>query len=74
MIGCLLGPRGLAVEQQGTKGESQTIHYTHAVPLLHHWTGLSAALEMGLELVSVIIRGFKWPVTTAIHECGPHGR
>lgn len=30
-----------------------TARYTHAIPLLHHWTGLSMAFEAGMDMVSL---------------------
>jgi len=46
VIGCLLGSQPPQSSEKGI-----TIDYTHAIPLLHHWTGLNYALEMGLQLV-----------------------
>ena len=42
IIGCLLGP--------SSSSEDSTT-YVHAIPLLHHWTGLSFAIELGLTFV-----------------------
>lgn len=35
------------------KEESGTVQVEDAVPLLHHWTGLSPSMEIGLDLVSL---------------------
>lgn len=62
VIGCLLGPSsaststststsspGTAVSQDAST-ESKTT-FEHAIPLIHHWTGLSMAIEAGLGMV-----------------------
>ena len=50
VIGCLLGPAP-APSNDDEKNDGHEVRYEHAVPLLHHWTGLSAALDMGMLLV-----------------------
>lgn len=54
VIGCLLGPAVVSQAAPTSNDENQEreIRYEHAVPLLHHWTGLSAAIEMAMVLVS----------------------
>ncbi|KAK9899850.1 hypothetical protein P389DRAFT_192153 [Cystobasidium minutum MCA 4210] len=46
VIGCLLGP-----SVPTNAGSEREVRYEHAIPLLHHWTGLSAALDMAMLLV-----------------------
>lgn len=48
VIGCLLGPAPTSSDNT-----AREVQYEHAVPLLHHWTGLSAAIEMALTLVCI---------------------
>lgn len=50
VIGCLLGPTPTSSDNT-----AREVQYEHAVPLLHHWTGLSAAMEMALTLVRVTL-------------------
>jgi len=52
VIGCLLGPAA-AVASTTTDDNEREILYEHAIPLLHHWTGLSPAIEMAMTFVSV---------------------
>lgn len=60
VIGCLLGPAPLA------EASEHEIRYEHAIPLLHHWTGLSAAIEMAMLLVSSL--AVVANVTESAHE------
>lgn len=60
IIGCLLGTQtslsSTTLNDDPKASTSREIRYEHAVPLLHHWTGLSAAIEMSLTLVSLFLR------------------
>lgn len=51
VIGCLLGP-----SVPTNAGSEREVRYEHAIPLLHHWTGLSAALDMAMLLVRLTSR------------------
>jgi hypothetical protein len=50
VLGCFLGPAPSANGDDDSK-EQTVVEYLHTIPLLHHWTGLSFALEAGLQLV-----------------------
>lgn len=59
VIGCLLGPAPSAEDSE------HEIRYEHAIPLLHHWTGLSAAIEMAMLLVSSLAVSPKPAIATS---------
>lgn len=50
----------------GKKLPGGAVHIDDAVPLLHHWTGLSPMMEIGLDLVG--------PLAAAVSCRPPHPR
>ena len=48
VLGCLLISSS---SSESSSSDSDTVEFVHAIPLLHHWTALSFAIELGLTLV-----------------------
>lgn len=53
IIGCLLG---------APSAPSESVTYAHAIPLLHHWTGLSFAFELALQFIQEYAEAKGWIV------------
>lgn len=53
VIGCLVGQSQVAKDGEDSEAQDDTPtrRYEHAIPLLHHWTGLSMAVEVAMQLV-----------------------
>jgi len=55
--GVLLGMQDSGVVGTNASGTGN-ITIADAVPLLHHWTSLSPMMEIGLDLVSMVLSGW----------------